>query len=417
MRQTSRAKFIMLTVFLMFTFFFSNDFGLIDVEKTSIITAIAIDREDDGSYVATAQIAVPEATDTNTENQKAQISGKGSTIGGAIKDFGDTSGWFPKLSFCNLIIIGNGFSESNVIKVLDYFAKTLRVQDSALVAMSEKKASELLEIASPLDNISSFALQKVLLKATGFDRDIASTDIKSFCSGHYSDSHSAFMPLIKIIPSSIGKSSDEQGNSSGSNSTETGKDTGSGGGNSEKSGNSEEKNKNYLFDATTTVLFKNGVKVGEMDENATLVYNALTSKFEGSTIPLNDVKDANGQKSNYLISVMRSTPKIYLTANPNQLTLHVNLDVYCRVNDHSADGSDQSLSENNPLPKALIEKAEQFFTDGINDLIQTSKQTECDVLKIKEKLYRFHYKEYSRYKDNFLSVLKSEIKVTVTGQK
>ena len=141
MRQTSKAKFIILAVFLVFTFFFSNDFGLIDVEKTSIITAIAIDKEDDGSYVATAQIAVPEATDTNTENQKAQISGKGSTIGAAIKDLGDTSGWFPKLSFCNLILVGNGFSESNVIKVLDYFAKTLRVQDSALVAMSDKKAS------------------------------------------------------------------------------------------------------------------------------------------------------------------------------------------------------------------------------------------------------------------------------------
>lgn len=412
MRQTSKAKFIILAVFLVFTFFFSNDFGLIDVEKTSIITAIAIDKEDDGSYVATAQIAVPEATDTNTENQKAQISGKGSTIGAAIKDLGDTSGWFPKLSFCNLILVGNGFSDSNVIKVLDYFAKTLRVQDSALVAMSDKKASELLEIASPLDNISSFALQKVLLKATGFDRDVASTDIKTFCAGHYSQSHSAFMPLIKIIPSTVGKSSDQQGNSSGGGSTETGKDTGSSGG-----GSGEEKNKNYLFNAKTTALFKDGIKVGELDEDNTLCYNALTNKFKGTTIPVDDVPTSADKTSNYLLTVMRAEPKITLTATKNNLTLDVTLTLHCRVSDHDADGSDQALSENKPLPSPLVEKAQNFFIDNINSIIETARQTGCDVLKVKEKLYRFNHKQYSRYKDNFLDVLKTNVKVTVTGQK
>ena len=93
--------------------------------------------------MVTAQIAVPEATDTNSENLKAQIIGKGSTVGGAIKNLGDFSGWFPKLAFCNLILIGNDLSQSQAINVLDYFAKTLRVQDSALVAIAENKAYEL----------------------------------------------------------------------------------------------------------------------------------------------------------------------------------------------------------------------------------------------------------------------------------
>ena len=412
MQTTKRAKIIMLAVLFVFTFFFSNDFGLIDVEKTSIITAIAIDKEGE-DYIATAQIAVPEATDTNTENQKAQISGKGSTIGAAIKDFGDTSGWFPKLSFCNLILIGNGFEQENVIKVLDYFAKTLRVQDSAMVAMTEKKASEILELASPLDNISSFALQKILLKTTGFDRDIANTDIKSFCSGHYSQSASAYMPLIKIIPSSIGQSSDEQGNETGSSSSETGKDTGSSGG----SGSGEQKKDDYLFDAKTTVLFKNGFKVGELNEDMTLTFNSLTSKFKGTTIPFDNVETYPNQKTNYLITVMRASPRVELVADVSNLTLKINLEVYCKVSDHSADGSNEALAENKPLPKPLIERAEQFFLENVNGIVQKCKQTECDVLKIKEKLYRFNHKQYSRYKDNYLSIMNTEISVTVTGQK
>ena len=278
--------------------------------------------------------------------------------------------------------------------------------------MTEKKASELLEIASPLDNISSFALQKILLKTTGFDRDVASTDIKSFCAGHYSDSRSAHMPLIKIIPSTIGQSSDEQGNASGSSSTDSGKDSGSGGGSS-----GEQKKSNYLFDAKTTVLFRGGYKVGELNENMTLTYNSLTSQFKGTTIPFNDVETFPNKKTNYLLTVMRATPKISLHADTNNLKLNIELSLYCKISDHSDDGSREALSENKPLPKPLIDRAEQFFTENVNGILQTSKSTECDVLKIKEKLYRFNHKEYSRYKDNYLSVLKTEIKVTVSGQK
>ena len=94
--KLKRVKFILLAVCFLFAMFFTNDFGLIDVEKTAIITAIAIDKEDD-QYSVCAQIAVPEATDANTENQKAELNGKGSTIGAAIKNLGDISGWYPKL--------------------------------------------------------------------------------------------------------------------------------------------------------------------------------------------------------------------------------------------------------------------------------------------------------------------------------
>ena len=48
--QSRKSKFIMLLVLFVFIFFFSNDFGLINVEKTSIITAVAIDYENDAKY-------------------------------------------------------------------------------------------------------------------------------------------------------------------------------------------------------------------------------------------------------------------------------------------------------------------------------------------------------------------------------
>ena len=67
-------KLLLLTMFLIATLFFSNDFGLIDIEKTAIVTAVAIDLAEDGEYQVTCQIAVPAASNALSENQKAQIT-------------------------------------------------------------------------------------------------------------------------------------------------------------------------------------------------------------------------------------------------------------------------------------------------------------------------------------------------------
>lgn len=397
-----KVKIFILVILAIFVFFFSSDFGLIDVEKTSIITAIAVDKTDDGKYNLTAQVAVPEATDTNSENLKAQISGKGTTVGAALKDLGDISGWFPKLAFCNLIILGNSLSSDNVIKVLDYFAKTLRVQDSALVAIAEDSAAELLTLATPLDNISAFALQKILLKNTGFDKDVLTTDVKTFCSGHYSISGSSVMPIIKRVPAGEDSSSTSSGSSSSSSPSTP--------------QNKEEKDKNNLFDTRTTALFKNGIKVGELDENLTLTLNSLSQPFKGTTFSVDSVP-FNGQNTNYLLTVFKSTPSVKVFADENELIVKINLNLYCKISDHNADGSSEALSQNTPIPKAVTLKAEEIFKNNIEELVRTEKQTECDFLKIKEKLYRHNFKQYSRYKDNYLQKLKSQITVNITGQK
>lgn len=407
-----KTKLIIAALFFVFVFFFSNDFGLIDIEKTAIITAIAIDSAEDG-YEATAQIAVPEATDKNSENKKAQISGTGGTIGAAIKDIGDKSGWFPNLQFCNVLIIGEELTHSNVFKVLDYFSKTLRVQDSALVVTTDKKAKDLLEVSTPLDNISSFALQKILLKNPGFDSDVAETDIKNFCIDYYSESRSSYMPLVKLnkqetaaTPDTGSGSGSGGGSSVGSGGSSSG-GTGSGGTNSDGS---------TLFNARSTALFYEGVKAGELNEKETLALSALTDTFKGTTIELKDVT-TNGETKNFLLTVFRCNPKIIVDATEESLNVKIDLDVYCKIVDQNAEKSDVTYSKNVPLPDAVKEKATEFFATHINDLIEAEKTSGCDFLFLKRKLFQRRYKHYARYKDNFFSVMKHEINVSVSGQK
>jgi len=402
-----KTKLIIAALFFVFVFFFSNDFGLIDIEKTAIITAIAIDSAEN-EYEVTAQIAVPEATDKNSENKKAQISGKGGTIGAAIKDIGDKSGWFPNLQFCNVLIVGENLTHENVLKVLDYFSKTLRVQDSALVITTDKKAKELLEVSTPLDNISSFALQKILLKNPGFDSDVAEMDIKNFCIDYYSESRSSYMPLVKLNKQETAATPDT-GSGGGSGGAGSGGSGGAGSGGTNSDGST-------LFNASSTALFYDGVKTGELNEKQTLAMSALTDTFKGTTIELLDVT-TDGETKNFLITVFRCNPKITVDADEESLNVKIDLDVYCKIVDQNAEKSDVTYSKNVPLPDAVKEKATEFFTTHINELIEAEKSTGCDFLFLKRKLFQRHYKHYARYKDSFFSVMKHEINVSVSGQK
>lgn len=400
----AKIKFCFLTLVLVFLLFFSNDFGLIDIEKTAIITAVSIDLKENGEYKVTAQIAVPEATDTNTENQRAQIAGTGATVGAAIKNIGDTSGWFPQLCFCNLIAVGSEFSDYDLIKIIDYFSKTLRVQDTALIVMSEKDGEELLKLATPLDNISSFALQKIILKNAGLNRDVAVADIKSFCTGYYSDAGASIMPIIKVISQKAENqtSADESGNG--------GNDSGGG-----QNGTSGAKG-DVIFNANTTALFLRGVKVGELDEDLTLAFNAITKDFSHTTFQLKDV-DTGGKTENFLLTVFSCKADRKLEVSTNEIMLKVSVDIYAKISDRNGGSSDVDYIKNQPLPYYVKEAAERTFSARIEDLIRTAIATKCDFLDVKKELYRKHHSFYHVYKNDYLEKLTYKVKVNFSGQK
>lgn len=180
--------------------FFSNDFGLIDVEKTAIITAIGVDLAESGNFELTVQIAVPQVSSSQSENKKAIVSCEGDTVSFALHEIGTRTGWYPKLSFCNLIVLGEKMlNEGDVTAIVEYFARTVKIQDSAILTACEDTAKELLQVSTPLDNLSAFALQKILIKNPGQANDVFAANIKFFSIGLYSQSGASLIPYIRKI--------------------------------------------------------------------------------------------------------------------------------------------------------------------------------------------------------------------------
>ena len=410
-----RSKIFILIFLAVFVLFLTNDFKLINVEKTAIITAIAVDKQEE-DYIATVQIAVPEATDTNTENQKAVISGKGKTVAEAIKDIENVSGWYPRLAFCNLIILGKNFQSENVITVLDYFVKTLRIQDSAIVVFSDEEAYKLLEKATPMDNISSFAIQKIILKDPGFDKNIATVNIKDFAVSYYSRNSSSYMPYVTVSTAKPDDKQSSSGESSGGSDGSSGESSGgSGSSSSGSSGNSTNNKGETVFNATKTALFKKGFLVGKLEKNHTLAFNLITADAVETAI--NVRVNRNQTEYNYMLRILRNSRSIKIKNENGTLKLYINLNAYCKISDTDDNSYTGSYSDYSALPREVKENAEKSLEKDIKELLEISKKTNCDILKLDEKIYKFHNSLYHKYKDNPFNNLDVEIKVTVNSQK
>ena len=131
MKKFLRSKFLPIAIAFTLILFLTNNFGLIDIEKTAIVIALGIDKRERG-YEVTAQIAVPQSTDS-APNADAMVKGKGVTIADALDDIGVTTGWYPLLSFCNLIVISDELLKQDVMIFIDYFNRTDKIPDSSLL--------------------------------------------------------------------------------------------------------------------------------------------------------------------------------------------------------------------------------------------------------------------------------------------
>jgi Ger(x)C family germination protein len=304
------------------------------------------------------------------------------------------------MSFCNLIVLGEGLLKENSITVTDFFAKTFRVQDSAVIAVCKGTARELMSTATPLDNISSFAIQKILLKDAGLDRDIAVSDIRKFAIGYYARTSSSYMPIVKVLPQTGGGDSGgaEGGNQSG------GSQSGGQFGNKGQS----------LYDLTNTALFKNGSLVGRLDTPLTFTFNMLKGSVSESLL---HVENADGEGVNYVLTILRNSSKISLSFTNDILSINVKLGIYCKVSDVKKTGTDSTYANNHKLNPVVKNTTENMLKDRIISLYELSKSTKCDFLGLDDILYKYYHSKYDKFKDKLFSDATLNVSVNITAQK
>lgn len=375
-------KVVLFLLLVLAVLYFSSDFALIDIEKTAIIVAIAIDKEND-DFSVTAQIAVPQSTDNASSNDDAVMTAEGSTVLEAINNIGKDTGWHPKLSFCSMIFISRELAQDDVEHVVDFFMSSEKVQNSAVIAMADDKASDLLLADTPLDSISSFALQKIVLKNEWMVSTVGVTNIKKFAYMNYSKAKTAYMPVIRIIK---GKSKGG-GNSSGLSPTAA--QSGSGG---EEGGKQKEE---VIFSASEIALFKNGKFVGQLTDRETLCYYLLEGPvFEAYT-------SVDVGEDGYFLRLDASSFSVDVDVKKS--TVKLSLDMKVVVADSTSGADLKNFNKKADVDKAVLDALVDSTQLTARSMFAKLQSIDADLFMIKDKIYKYHNSLYERFKDKPLS--------------
>lgn len=430
MNVYKRAKVVFAAFLVTCIMFFTNDCQLIDVQKTAIIVALGVDRAGDELEI-TAQIAIPQADDSRTSNSDAILSARGKTMFDALDNIGVTTGWYPKLAFCNLIVFSRELLEKEYMPIIDYILSSDRFVNSAVLAACEGSAKETLSSPTPLDYISSFTLQKILVRDIDRANTVLVTDVREFARDSRSMSGFSYMPLIRKKQTSDkpkGDSSSETEPSSqsqkigvenkkcpdrsiiGTSGVQGGDAAGKGG----QDDGSDTQNGKTVFDARAALLFSHGEFCCDITPEQTLCYNALNERVTEAFFSVEYMK--NGKTVNSVVAVNGNEKKTELVFENGTLKYKARLKLYCKNEEISASENSKKLAYYDKPSDECLNALSEKITRTLNALFELSKEAKCDAFELKNLLYRKHPERYASFKDGILNLVSVDFSVECVSE-
>lgn len=399
--------------------FFSNDFGIVDIQKTAIVVAVGIDlsKEADKADV-TVQIAMPASSNSGGgAESSSNVSIQGAdTVGEAIAELNRKTGWYPTLVHCRLIVLGEGTDEDNVFRFIDYFLRSEFVEDSCLVAMCRGRAEELLRAKSSVGDMTSAAIAKVLSNESQKTGTVCVINLRDFAKGYYSVSGSGYLPVLDAKPEAESGDSGSSGGAQNAfaegaeNAQNAGGDgvaaspalpvqgsgAASGGSGSGKSG----QNKSDVFDATETALFYGGKRAALLDADETLAFNLAASPTDFAYGDVTVTENGKDVTYNLKMKIGKRSQSIAVKGGVPVFTFCIRANA--QVADANKSETIEEVAKTTIVPEHVLRAAEEKFKNKLAGALGKASGSGCDLFGMKVKLYRFARPYYETFQDTLL---------------
>ena len=385
--QKNTVLYYLILIVLLSFLFFSSDFGLIDVQKTAIVMAVGVDREDD-SFIVTSQIAVPQSSKQGSSTETVQIVSRGKTIADAFKEINEKTGWYPKLVFCKLIILGEKTAQQDVFDALDFFMLDEYLTDNCLLATCDGLAKDLLNAPALVDSSGSLAMQKVLSPHAERVGTVMPSTLREFAIGYYGSSKYGFLPVLKTQQQQeqIGKENSSQG---GQN---------QGGSSSQNGGQGGKQSDKPVFSASETALFVNGKRVDTLTEEQTFALGAVKSdlRLASFSVPLENNQTCT-------LSIKRNDKKTaFKVGKDGRAVLNIRVTMTSGLLDFSKALSLDQSRDSGDVPSGTFAAAEKLLSAQITSVFEKCRACGCDVFKLRDSLQKYAYNRYDELKETVL---------------
>lgn len=403
LHQKNTVRYYVILIALLSLLFFSSDFGLIDVQKTAIVMAVGIDREDD-TFIVTSQIAIPQASKQGSASETVQIVSRSKTVADAFEEINAKTGWYPKLVFCRVLLLGEKAIEQNVFDALDFFLLDEYMSDNCLVAACEGTAKDMLNVSALVDSAGALAIQKVLSPHSERVGTVLPSTLREFAIGYFSDAQSGYLPVLKTQPQQEQISGENSGGNNGQSSQggngqtggQSSSSSGSSGGSS--GGQSSEQTKNKpVFSASETALFLRGKRVGTLTDEETFALNAVQTQLKLASYTV----DVDGGACTLNIKHNRVGKKVLL-GKDGRATLKLNVKLTAGMLDYSKSLPLQSIKDSGTPPSGSFAAAEKRLMGQIHTTFEKCRACQCDVFGLQDWLQKYKFKQYDTLKDGIL---------------
>lgn len=390
-------KFFVVIYWLIFLIlgglFFTNDFGLVDIHKTSIITAVGIDT-DGGEVQVTAEIAVPQPSQSGENIVYTQVQGSGLTIADAMNEINSKTGFYPKLQFCKLILIGESCRDKELFRVLGCFYRKNYSELTALVAMCEGNASDMLAMKSAVSEMTSEAIRKILSDEVEKSANVTSANLKKIAAMQYSESKACYMPYVQVNQpgtSQQGGNGDNVGGN-GAGQGGQGQQNQQSGGQSGQSGQGGE----VEFTARKTAYFSDGRFVGVLDEQQSFALCLLQNEIRLAVLPC----DSDGIHYTLGLKSVDCGTKLKVVDGVPELT--VKFKAKAQIQGARVKVDLKKIITDDVVKPSVLESAEKEMQGRFESLMDDVKSSGGDVICAKELLYKNATKYFEAFKDDLL---------------
>ena len=391
--------------------FFSNDFGLVDIQKTAVILAAGIDQTQEG-YELTAQISVPKGGESAGGTASVELKGTGETVADCLMQMYANSGWVPKFDFCSLVLLGEETARAGAMPALNYFLHNEYMSDDCAVAACEGRAGELLQKKGAIDDTPSLAIAKLFSGATEKSGATVKNTLREFAVSTLGKAESSFMPYIRAFPDGEGENAGGSAEGSSGNAGSGGGAEGSSGGDAGGSGDAgsgaDQGEAPVLFRAEETALFFRGRMTGLLSAEETFAYNLLMGHVSAGILT---VEGEDGRPVS--LSIKRGTGKAALS-DGESLRAELSVSLKVLVSDR-AEEDFLAGTETNVATRTDEARAEELLRGSVSSLWETCGESGCDLFLLARELYRRDPGRYEAEKERFPSGIGADISVTVRG--
>lgn len=363
--------------------FFTNDFGLVDLRKTSVIIGVGVDYEEDGEMTLTAQLAVPRPAENGENTQFTVVTGSGDSVARALNEINVKTGFYPKLVFCKLIVIGESCFGKDINSELNYFFSNEYSGLTPKIAACKGKAGDLFSMQLPFGDSATDSVERLLSDEAQKSANVSTVDLNGFGQGYYSKSGAAYMPYIETDGGG-----EENGGQEGNGGESGGQ--GGGGADSQSGGSGED---SVEFSCGKTAIFNKGIFVGLLDEEQAFAFNLLNGEIRRAFVGCGEGEDKT-------LSIRNCKGGVSLKVEKGAPVLELSFSAAAKLQDDK--DTDGENSGGGKTPERALRLGEQTIKENMESMFVYSRGAGCDLLGVKDLLYKKQNRYYENLKDSVL---------------